>query len=67
MNNHFYPTLNHALESVGLLECYPINLGGIAYGETKRYQCQKSARVTLQVSISRDNSGMYETPVFYKL
>lgn len=57
----YHPTLNAALESVGLLHTWECIWPGIAYGETRRYIHADK----LLVSIYRDERGYYETPVHY--
>ena len=64
---NWFPTLNDALESEGLLETWECTHPPIAYGETVSYTYQDGSRYGRYVSIYRDNvSGLYERPITYK-
>lgn len=56
---NWFPTLNDALESEGLVEYWPLG-ENINYGETKRFV--KDGKF---LSVYRDERGMYERPVHY--
>lgn len=69
----FYPTLNAALESQGLVEHWPLG-SNINYGETVGHVVQTGTRFTRsgkelpvfkKISVYRDERGMYEAPVAY--
>lgn len=62
---NWFPTLNAALESEGLVESFPFG-ANIGYGETYRYTFDDGSRYGHLVSIYRDERGMYERPVHYK-
>lgn len=61
---NWFPTLNAALESEGLLETWDCTRPPIAYGDTARYVVERNGRFH-QVSIYRDEQGRYERPVHY--
>jgi len=56
---NWFPTLNDALESEGLVELWPLGTN-IQYGET--VQLASGGR---WISVYRDERGMYERPVHY--
>lgn len=68
---NFFPTLNEALDSeqangVSLIETWPLNKPGIAYGETFGYTYDDGSKYGYYVSIYRNEVGMYERPIHYK-
>lgn len=63
---NFFPTLNDALNSEGLIESWDPFWPGIAYGETRSWTWEDGSRYGHFVSIYRDTTGRYERPVHYK-
>ena len=57
--NNWFPTLNDALDSEGLVDIFPLG-ANINYGETLRF-----VKDGTFVTIYRDERGMYERPVHY--
>lgn len=66
VNQNWFPTLNDALESEGLLEAWDCIWPAIAYGETRSWTYDDGSRYGHYVSIYRDSQGRYERPVHYK-
>jgi len=65
-NQNWFHTLAAALEAEGLSDTWDgITMGGIGYGETRRYTYDDGTRQGHFVSIYRDDSGRYERPVHY--
>ncbi len=72
VKQNWYPTLNAALESQGLVEYWPLG-SNIGYGETVRHIVQtgtkikrgKEVPVLKHISVYRDERGMYEAPIAY--
>jgi hypothetical protein len=65
MKQNYFPTLNAALESEGLLESWlPSNLP-IGYGDVRSWTWDNGTRHGHWVSVYRDERGMYERPVHY--
>ena len=68
----YYPTLNAALESQGLVEYWPMG-SNIQYGQTVSHNVQTGVRkvhgkdvpVIKHISVYRDERGLYETPIAY--
>ena len=61
VQRNWFPTLNDALESEGLVACWPLGLN-LKYGESVTIAAQGKA-----ISVYRDLiSGLYERPVHYK-
>lgn len=60
-----YQTLNEALQSACLLAAWDISYPAIAYGETRRWTWEDGSRYGRLVSVYRDESGLYESPVHY--
>jgi hypothetical protein len=58
---NWFDTLNQSLESENLIDYWQFGLN-ISYGETVRIVSNG-----LLISITRDNSGRYERPVFYSV
>jgi len=63
---NFFPTLNSALESEGLLESWELNFPPLPYGGSFSYTFQDGSKHGHYVSIYRETNGMYERPVHYK-
>lgn len=61
----YFPTLNEALESEGLVELWPTGKN-INYGETARVDAEDGSRYGRVISVYRSETGMYERPVHYK-
>jgi hypothetical protein len=68
----FHKTLNDALNSVGLVDLWPLG-SNINYGETVRHivetgevKGKRQTPVLKLISVYRDERGMYETPVHYQ-
>jgi len=59
---NFFPTLNESLESEGLVEKWPIG-SNINYGDTVRHITDDGTLI----SVYRDERGMYERPIHYKV
>lgn len=62
---NYFPTLNAALESEGLLDAWNFTDAPIAYGETRTWTWDNGTRYGHQCSVYRDERGMYERPVHY--
>lgn len=62
MKRNYFDTLNQALQSENILHTWEISQSPISYGETRRYNYNDR-----HVSIYRDERGMYERPIHYKL
>lgn len=58
---NFFPTLNESLESEGLVEKWPLG-SNMNYGETVRHIVGDTL-----ISVYRDERGMYERPIHYKV
>jgi len=64
---NWFETLNEALESEGIAHMWEsMVMGGISYGETRRWTYQDGSRHGHLVSITRELDGKYERPVHYK-
>lgn len=59
MKKNYFPTLNDALQSEGLVELWPLG-SNIAYGETVSHIVNNRL-----ISVYRDERGYYERPVHY--
>jgi len=70
MNNvskqNYFPTLNSALESEGLLESWALNFPPLSYDSTFSYTFDDGSKYGHYVSVYRDSNGRYERPVHYK-
>jgi len=65
-NQNWFDTLAAALEAEGLSDTWDgITMGGISYGETRRYTYDDGTRQGHFISIYRDDTGRYERPVHY--
>lgn len=62
---NFFPTLNEALESEGLLPSWDISRPPIHQGETVSYTYEDGSKHGRHVSIYRDERGYYERPIHY--
>lgn len=62
---NFFPTLNAALESEGLLDTWEPTWPPLRYNETRQYDYDDGTRFGHHVSIYRDERGQYERPVHY--
>lgn len=60
---NFFPTLNCALESEGLVELWPLG-ENIRYGETSKLYVPDGKYLRM-ISVYRDERGVYERPVHY--
>ena len=65
---NYFPTLNEALESEGLLEAWDGAMQSpVGYGETRTWTWEDGTRYGHFCSVYRDGlSGRYERPVHYK-
>jgi hypothetical protein len=63
---NFFPTLNSALESEGLLESWALNFPPLSYDSTYSYTFDDGSKHGHYVSVYRDSGGRYERPVHYK-
>ena len=66
MKQNFFPTLNSALESEGLLESWALNFPPLSYDSTYSYTFDDGSKHGHYVSVYRDSGGRYERPVHYK-
>ena len=64
--NNWFPTLNAALESEGLLESWDISYSPIQYGETRSYTWEDGTKYGHYISITRELNGLYERPCHYQ-
>jgi len=65
-NQNWFDTLAAALEAEGLSDTWDgMTMGGISYGETRKYTYDDGTRQGHFISIYRDDSGRYERPVHY--
>ena len=62
---NFFPTLNAALDSEGLLDSWEITFPPIPYSGTFSYTFQDGTRYGHYVSVYRNENGLYERPVHY--
>ena len=63
---NFFPTLNAALESEGLLETWDgCTMSAIGYGESRDYRYDNGTRYGHYITIYRDDQGRYGRPVHY--
>ena len=65
VQQNFFPTLNAALESEGLLDSWEITFPPIPYSGSFSYTFQDGTRYGHYVSVYRDQDGRYERPVHY--
>lgn len=65
MKQNYFPTLNAALESEGLLESWNCLSQPIGYGETRSWTWDNGTRHGHWVSVYRNEQGAYERPVHY--
>lgn len=62
---NWFPTLNAALESEGLLHAWECTNPPIKYNETRSWRFADGTRFGHFVSVYRNESGLYERPVHY--
>ena len=62
---NWFPTLNDALNSEGLIEAWDTRFPPIQYGGTHRWTWDDGTKHGHLISIYRDERGMYERPVHY--
>ena len=62
---NWFPTLNAALESEGLLHTWEFTNPPINYNETRSWCFDDGTRFGHFISIYRNESGLYERPVHY--
>lgn len=58
---NWFETLNQSLESENLINYWPLGLN-ISYGETVSFVADGCL-----ISVTRENDGRYERPVYYKV
>jgi hypothetical protein len=63
---NYFPTLNSALESEGLLESWELNFPPLSYDSSFSYTFDDGSKHGHYVSVYRDSDGRYERPVHYK-
>ena len=61
---NWFPTLNDALESEGLIELWTTGVN-LQYGETRGITAEDGTRYGHFISVYRDERGLYERPVHY--
>lgn len=66
IKTNWFPTLNDALESEGLLEAWNISYSPIQYGETYSWTWADGTKNGHLISIYRNERGLYERPIHYK-
>ena len=62
---NWFPTLNGALNSEGLIETWDISFRDIKYGETFQWTWDDGTRYGHLISIYRNENGYYERPIHY--
>jgi hypothetical protein len=63
---NWFPTLNDALDSEGLLAAWDcIGATGINYNETRTWTWDDGSRYGRLISVYRSETGLYERPVHY--
>jgi hypothetical protein len=62
---NWFNTLNAALESENLLHTWDCTHPSMEYNSTVTYTFQDGTRYGHQISVYRDERGMYERPVHY--
>lgn len=62
---NYFPTLNAALESEGLLEAWDCTSPPLRYSASRMWTWDDGSKNGRLVSIYRDERGMYERPVHY--
>jgi len=72
MKQNWFNTLNEALEAENLVEFWPMG-SNIQYGETVRHLIdtgetygKRQVPVYVNISVYRDERGMYERPINYR-
>lgn len=66
VKQNWFNTLNESLESENLLESWDISYPPISYDENRRYVWEDGTKYGHQVSIYRNERGLYERPIHYK-
>jgi len=66
MKQNYFPTLNAALESEGLIDTWGETSRAIVYGETRSWTFQDGSKNGHYISVYRSEGGLYERPVHYK-
>ena len=67
VKQNWFNTLAQALEAEDITHMWDsITMGGIGYGETKRWTFDDGTRNGHFITIFRDDRGMYERPIHYK-
>lgn len=61
VKQNWFPTLNAALASEGLVDLWPLGTN-ISYGQTVRVTTDNRL-----ISVTRETDGCYERPIHYKL
>lgn len=67
MKQNWFPTLNDALNSEGLIEAWDCTKPPVNYGDTVAWTWDDGTKYGRRVSIYRDERGFYERPVHYSL
>jgi len=62
---NWFPTLNEALESEGLIEAWDCYFRPIEYDGTFMWTWEDGSKYGHHISIYRNERGMYERPVHY--
>lgn len=62
---NWFPTLNAALESEGLLHAWDISFSPIAYGQTFGWTWDNGTKHGHYISVYRNDVGLYERPINY--
>lgn len=65
MKQNWFPTLNAALESENLVEAWDLSFAPIQYGQTFSWRWDDGTKYGHQISVYRNEKGMYERPVHY--
>ena len=63
---NWFPTLNAALESEGLVHAWDIAFGPLAYGQTFDWTWDNGTRRGYYISVYRNEVGLYERPINYQ-
>lgn len=66
IKQNWFPTLNAALESEGLLEAWDMTFAPIQYGENRSWTWQDGTKYGHYIGVYRDCQGRYERPVHYQ-
>ena len=63
---NWFNTLNDALAAEDLLHTWDLTFDPINYGQSFSYTYDDGTKYGHQISLYRDERGMYERPVHYK-